>query len=395
MNELTDSQKASALAILRDLVRIDSTNTTRDDSNHRRSEERIINHLTAFCARLGMQIRLHEVWPGRANLTACWPDQSGSRSLALEAHADTVGAEGMTVDPFAAEVRDGRLWGRGACDAKGSLATFMAALEIAHQRSQRFADRIHLVATVGEETGCEGAAALMKTGFRVDACVVGEPTRCRLVTAHKGALWIRLAARGVPCHTSMPDRGRNAISAMARAVRFIDEDFGRRLAGPPHPLLGQPTIAVSLISGGQAVNIVAPHCEASIDCRFLPGQRHEDLVRQFENELKAALPADADAFELAEVRGYPAMEADPDGPFVRNLLAACRERTAQAAPEGVLYFADSGPFAQAAIQCVLFGPGDIAHAHTSAESLDLEQYHLAIETVLDWFDRHRDRSVLS
>jgi succinyl-diaminopimelate desuccinylase len=394
MHTLTDSQKTAAVSLLQDLVRIDSANDSREESIRRRSEERIIGHLAHRLTGWGMEVSLHEVWPGRANLTAHWPDQHGAHSVAFEAHADTVGVGGMRIDPFGAELREGRIWGRGACDAKGPLAAFLAALDIARQSGRRFADKIHVVVTIGEESGCDGATALMRSGFRVDACVVGEPTRCRLVTAHKGALWFKLVASGVPSHTAMPESGRNAIYAMSRAVRFVEERFSRQLMGQDHPLLGHPTIAVSTIFGGQAFNIVAARCEAGIDYRFLPGQSHEAMVRQFERELKAALPGDADAFEVTEVRGYPPMEADPTGPLVRNLLAGCRELTGQDSPEGVYYFADSGPFNEAGIRCVVFGPGDIAHAHKAEEFIELEQYYLAIEVALNWLRRHADQSML-
>ncbi|MBN1342176.1 MAG: M20/M25/M40 family metallo-hydrolase [Phycisphaerae bacterium] len=395
MSKLTDPQKASSVEILQDLVRIDSTNESRERSNERRAEERIIAHLAGLCRRMGMSVDLHEVWPGRSNLTAHWPDQQGARSVAFQAHVDTVGVGGMTIEPFCGDVRDGKLWGRGSCDAKGSLATFLSALRIARERGGRFADKIHLIATIGEETGCQGATALMESGFRVDACVVGEPTRCELVTAHKGALWFKLIANGVASHTAMPDQGRNAIYAMGRAIGFVEQQFAPSLAERTHPLLGTPTVAVSMVSGGRAINIVAPRCEASVDCRFLPGQRYEDVARDFKRRLEAALPGDADAFELAEIEGHAAMEADPDGPLVRNLLAGCRDLTGQNDPKGVFYFADSGPFSQAGIQCVLFGPGDIAHAHKAEEFLELDQYFLAIETTLYWLDRHADRSMLA
>jgi len=395
MAKLTDSQKASARSILQDLIRIDSTNVSPEVAAEQRAEERIIEHLSGVCDRMGMAAELHEVWPGRCNLTAHWPDQDGVHDVAFEAHADTVGVGGMTIDPFAADVRDERVWGRGACDAKGSLATFISALDIAQKRGQRFADKIHLIATVGEETGCQGASALMDAGFRVDACVVGEPTRCQVVTAHKGALWFKMIAHGVPSHAAMPDNGRNAIYAMGRAIRFVEEQFSRELNQQEHPLLGKPTITVGTIEGGQAVNIVAARCEASIDCRFLPGQVYEDIARQLERGLETALPDDADVFELADIQGHAAMEADPNGPFVKNLLAGCRELTGQDAPKGVFFFADSGPFSQVGIQCVLFGPGDIAHAHKAEEFLELDQYYLAIESVLGWLERHADRSMLA
>ena len=395
MPQLTDTQKDLAVSILRDLIRIDSTNPCRSKAIERRAEERIIEHVSALCGGLGMRVALHEVWPGRCNLTAEWPDQRGAKRVAFEAHSDTVDVGGMTTDPFAADVRDGKVWGRGACDAKGSLATYLTALTIARERGRPFADTVCLIATVGEETGCEGAAALMEAGYRVDACVVGEPTRCELVTAHKGALWFKLIAKGRPSHAAMPDEGRNAIYAMGRAIRFVEEQYTQDLAAHTHPLVDKPTMTVSMVSGGQAVNIVAPRCEASIDCRFLPGQSYEDITCDFERKLKAALPDDADALELSDVRGHPAMEADPNGPLVRNLLSVCREMTGQSGPKGVYYFADSGPFAAAGIQCVLFGPGDIANAHKSEEFLDLEEYFLAVETVLNWLDRHADRSMLS
>ncbi len=395
MPQLTDSQQAAAVALLQDLVRIDSANASVPAANERRAEERIVAHVSDVCRGLGMTVTLHEVWPGRCNLTAHWPDQQGTRTVAFEAHADTVDVGGMTTDPFAADVRDGKVWGRGACDAKGPLAAFLSALTIARERGQRFADRIYLIVTIGEETGCHGAAALMDSGFRVDACVVGEPTRCRLVTAHKGALWFKLVASGVPSHAAMPDNGRNAIYAMGRAIRFVEETFGPALAGQVHPLVGRSTIAVSTTSGGQAINIVPARCEASVDWRFLPGQDCDALAGDFERRLHEALPDDADALAVADVRGHAAVEADPDGPLVRNLLAGCRDLTGQDAPEGVHFFADSGPFHQAGVQCVLFGPGDIAHAHKAEEFVAVDEYLLAIETVLSWLGRHADRSMLA
>ncbi len=392
MPKLNESQKADALSLLQDLVRIDSTNVSHADSNARRAEEPIIENLSQRCQELGMEVRRHRVQAGRDNLTAHWPELKGRPTVAFQAHVDTVGAGGMTIDPFAADVRDGKLWGRGACDAKGSLATFLAALRIARDAGMPLADDTHLIATVGEETGCEGAIALMEEGFRVDACIVGEPTSCRVVTAHKGSLWFKLVARGEPSHAAMPDAGRNAIYALGRALGFIEGPYQELLRGRRHPLLDHPTISVGLVAGGQAVNIVAPRAEADVDVRYLPGQSHVEIARDFADRLRRALPDDA--FDIEDVRGFPAMEADPDGPLVRNLLACSRDITGQQEPKGVFYFADSGPFHAAGIECVLFGPGDIAHAHKAKEFLDIEEYFQAIELVLTWLERHGERSML-
>lgn len=393
MSKLTDAQRDDALELLRQLVRIDSTNVSPEDSCERRTEERAIAFLSTCCAEIGMEVERRPVWPGRENLTAHWPELRGRRTVAFQAHVDTVGVGGMTIEPFAADIRDGKVWGRGACDAKGSLATFLSALRIARQTDLPLADDVHLIVTIGEETGCEGAMALMDAGFRVDACIVGEPTSCRIVTAHKGSLWFKLVAHGEPSHAAMPEAGRNAIYALGRALGFIEGDYQEALREQMHPLLNHPTVSVGLVAGGQAVNIVAPHAEADVDIRYLPGQSFEDIAGDFLARLRQALPGDT--FEIKDVRGFPAMEADPDGPLVRNLLASCREVTGQAGPEGVHYFADSGPFHAAGVECVLFGPGDIAHAHKAEEFLDLDEYFQAIELVLTWLDRHGERSMLA
>jgi acetylornithine deacetylase len=248
------------------------------------------------------------------------------------------------------------------------------------------------VATAGEETGCKGATALVKNGFRVDGMVVGEPTRCRLVSAHKGTCWATLEARGQSCHASNPHLGNNAILVMSRALQHLEEVFLPSLQRQSHPLLGSPTCSVGMISGGTAPNIVPASCRIALDFRVLPGDDPAGLARRLIEELEGLLPEEELKLTIDQVQGGVDVPAESN--LVRSLLGPCRERAGQEEPEGVHYFADSGPFFEAGIPCILFGPGDIAQAHTADEFLELDQLVLASDIALTWLEKGTERSLV-
>jgi len=389
MIRLTESQKQQALKVLQELVRIPSISTPAPEGGAERAEESIARFLTETLQSLGMSVEWRPVRPGRPNIVAHWPEQTGPRTLALEAHMDTVGVEQMTIAPFAGQVRDGRLYGRGACDTKGAIAAFLTVLRIVRQTRQPLDAKLYFVATMGEETGCDGASILARQGFRADAVVVGEPTNCRVATAHKGALWLKLIAHGTSSHASMPERGHNAISAMNRALISLEERFIPQLQKRTHPLLGTATLSAGTIRGGEAVNIVPARCEAELDCRFLPGQDPDQIVAALQQTLTQQHPDER--FELSRLKAYPALQTRADRPWVRSLLHVVHQATGQGEPIGVAYFSDAGPFCQAGMETVLFGPGDPHQAHTADESLELEQLYLAAEIMLTWLAREHEQ----
>ncbi len=388
MTQLTSSQQADARDLLANLVRIPSVNENREQADREQAEGRVSEFIESFLAGIGMSVTRYPLSPGRDNLVASWPEQRSDESFALQAHMDTVGTANMTVDPFGAEIRDGKMWGRGTCDTKGSMAAFLSALKIAAGWGCPFGATIRFVATAGEETGCAGATALAEAGFHVDVVVVGEPTRCRLVTAHKGVYWAELRAAGRSCHASMPHLGHNAVFAMSRALRSIEEQYIPKLIGGTHPFLGHPTLSVGTINGGVATNIVPADCRATLDFRLLPGQDAGAVRTDFLSKLEEAVPDEH--FELADMHVQPGIDTPADDPRVRRLLSACEARTGQTGPEGVHFYADSGPFSAAGIISVLLGPGDIAQAHTAAEFLELDQLYLATEIALDWLGHLRE-----
>ena len=336
-----------------------------------REEEQV-----AFLARLleswGARITVQEVAPGRPNLIATFPGRDPSRSLMLEAHSDTVGGDA----PFVASVRDGRLYGRGACDTKASIVAMVLGLRAVLDRDGQPPVTAHFVSTCNEEHGATGAHALVAGGFRADMAVVGEPTELKIVHAHKGALRLKLGTTGVAAHSADPARGVNAIYKM----RCVLDNLEHFAAPVRHSVLGSPTVSVGTIRGGTQVNVVPAECEIEVDCRLVPGQSREEVVRA----LVAGLDVQCEVTEY-----YPPLEEDP-GSLVAHLLA-------QALPVAVLataaYATNAGVFKAAGIPCVVFGPGSIQQAHTRDEFVELAQVELAARVFAELIRRSMEGTI--
>jgi succinyl-diaminopimelate desuccinylase len=393
MRRLTETEKQRVTGLLADLVRIRSAIASTEQANRDRAEEHVAEFLTVHLETMGMKVDRQEVYPGRPNLMAHWPGQGSGKKLVLSAHMDTVTTEGMTIDPLGAEIREGRLYGRGACDTKASIAALLTALALAAEGDQLPSDQLCFVATVSEETGCDGAAALIKSGFRADAAIVGEPTGCQLVNAHKAPLWLEIETHGRPAHASMPHQGVNAIDRMARVIEFVHGSWSDYIAVNRHSLLGSSTSCITLITGGSKINIVPASCRAHLDGRFVPGQSMEAVLADFSRMLAERLGGE-EAFTIVSQRTHPGLDCPPDAPVARKLLDLCRAANGQDGPRGVNYFADTGPFSEAGIASVLFGPGDIAQAHTADEFIDLEQLYQATEIILTLVTDHTGRSII-
>jgi len=232
----------------------------------------------------------------------------------------------------------------------------------------------------------------MDYGFRTDAAIVGEATRCRLVTAHKAPLWLEIETNGRSCHASMPDHGINAIEMMAHIVEFVQGPWNRYLQEREHPLLGKSTMQVTTINGGSKINIIPSRCRILVDGRIVPGKTISDTIAEFHAMLAEHLRSMP--FQILSQQSHPALDTPLDAPLVQKLMPLCREAAGQTAPLGVNYFADTGPFTQAGITSVLFGAGDIAQAHTAEEFLELDQLFLATEIMLTLLTGNAGKSIV-
>jgi len=342
-------------------------------------EGRMAALLEEIVSAWGAETWVREVAPGRVNFVAKFAGADSSRSLMLEAHADTVGVEGMTVSPFEPAVRDGRMYGRGACDTKGAMAAMLLAIRRVLDEDGALPVDVYFVSTCNEEAGADGARALVDEGFRADAAVVGEPTDLSIIHVHKGIVRWRITTHGRAAHSSAPDQGANAISMMAKVVALIDGPVAGALAEKHHALLGEPTVSIGTIQGGTQTNVVPDNCTIQVDRRMLPSEAPDQATGEVRAQLDALAKGEKDfRYTLAETQRYPPFDEDVESPVSKCAAGACEKVLGKATFAAVAWGANAGIFKQAGIPCVILGPGSIRQAHTADEYVDLAEVAKAI-----------------
>jgi len=265
-------------------------------------------------------------------------------------------------------VRDGCVYGRGACDTKGSLAAMMAAVEALARERERLSGTVLLLAAVDEETSGQGARAWVNAGGIADAAIVGEPTELRLVNRHNGCVRGRIVVTGSAAHTSVAREGVNAIDAMADVILALREVNDTLSAAPG----GQPangSLTVSLVEGGAGINIVPERCAIQYDRRTVPGGTSAAALAEIDAALervRAARP------EVGIAREEPWLVGDSlstaaEASIVGAGAAACARAGLDPEPAFVPYGSDASKFQDGGIPTIVFGPGSIAHAHSHGE----------------------------
>ncbi|MER5177753.1 M20/M25/M40 family metallo-hydrolase [Streptomyces sp. NPDC002896] len=338
-------------------------------------ETAVARFVRDWLARRGVQATLEEVLPGRCNVVAVVPGRD-ERAVLLESHLDTVETDGMTVEPYAGEVRDGRLYGRGACDAKGPLAALMlAAAELA--RGEPPAYSVVLAGVCDEEHAYRGVLGLLEQlgGRKVVGAIVGEPTGLAPVTAHKGVVRYTVRTTGQAGHSSRPEDAANAVSLMAPVIAHIDATAP---GTPPHRMLGAATRCVTRIRGGTGPNTVPGICEVDVDRRTLPGEEPMEVWRQDRAELTAlGGPLEVDAPFTVD----HALDTPPTSPVVAALCRVLADHGLPPTATGMPFGTDASKIARAGIPSVVFGPGSVTDAHSAAESVALADVTLASHIV--------------
>jgi acetylornithine deacetylase len=393
---------------LQQLIRIPSVNPLgRAEVDSNCGEARLTDYLQGLCEQQGWRWLRQEVHPGRENLVAVVPGNppsgEGGELQLWDVHQDTVAVDGMSVDPFGGEVRDGRVYGRGACDDKGPMAAMIAALSRSSRTDPTLPrPTIVLALPVNEECGFTGAKALCDlwrpdrqadarvTGGTIsaaevfprppDLAIVAEPTNLNVVVAHQGVVRWRCHAIGRAAHSSRPEEGINAVYAMGRVVQAIEQYQLELAAAEPHPLCGRSAVCVTTISGGVGINTVPDEATISIDRRIGPGESpaaaFADLVRYIAQHAKI---------------GVARLEHDP--PFMKsngltdanNGLVAARlaELVRNAWREcqrlGAPYGTDAAAIGALGVPTVVFGPGYVHQAHTADEFIEVGELELGTE----------------
>jgi acetylornithine deacetylase len=361
-----------AIQLLRDLVAIDSVNPSLVTGAA--GEQAVARRIADEMRASGLTVEIREVVPGRPNVVGTLEGRAPGRALMFCGHTDTVGVAGMT-RPFEPEVRDGRLYGRGAQDMKGGVAAMLSAARILAEGGLA-AGRLMVAAVVDEEHSSLGADALVLTlkhsGRLADGAVVTEPTGLEVAVAHKGFQWVSVETRGRAAHGSRPADGRDAILRMGRVLAAL-ETLDRHLQnGSTHPLLGAASLHASLIHGGRELSSYPDRAWLEFERRTLPGESataaYEEAVAILDMLRAADHEFDGDA---KAAFGRDAYEIDPASTLPADLMRAAAAAGVTSRLTGMTFWTDAAILGGAGIPSVLFGPGG-AGLHSTEEYVFVE-----------------------
>lgn len=372
---------------LQEMIRIPSVNpnTCRDVAVA--GEERMGRWLTDWLRRIGAEVEWQEVETDvsgefrRFNVIGRWAPRDGRARVVLGPHLDTVSVEGME-NPFGGEIRDGKIWGRGASDTKGSIAAMVTALErVGAERLRAGKVALDFVGLIGEETCQSGSKAFAREyGGEYELAICGEPTEMDVVHVTKGAMWVGLRADGVSAHSSRPELGENAAVKLMRGLLRLQDEWGAQLVNFSHPMLGVSTMNVGVIGGGTEPNRVPDVARGQVDVRVTPdfaacGGGPEQNLREW--LAKAGVPLEVDW-----VKYHPPMETDVGQRFLARYLAKFPQQKGVGAP----WFSDAAHLAAAGVPSVCMGPGSIAQAHKADEFLEVDALELSVEQFVAYFE---------
>ncbi len=357
------------LETLQGLVRINSINPKLRAGAP--GEREIAGYTADRMTEVGLEVEFHEPEPGRVSVTGRLRGTGGGRSLMLNGHYDTVEVDAMA-EPFSAAVRDGRLYGRGSFDMKGSVAACLAAAKALRDSGARLRGDVVVAAVADEEYGSCGTADLARR-IRVDGAIVTEPTALQICLAHKGYLWVAVETRGRAAHGSKVDQGIDANMRMGRFLARLDGLERELRARPRHPLVGPPSLHAATLAGGSGLSTYADRCRLEIERRTIPGETEASAMAEL-TALLAAIRAEDLGFAATIDCCFARepFEVAPTAGIVTTLAAAATEVLgAQPALVGDTPWMDSALLAAAGVETVVFGPAG-AGAHAAEEWVDLD-----------------------
>ncbi|KIL40360.1 hypothetical protein SD70_14055 [Gordoniibacillus kamchatkensis] len=367
--------KSRVLQILEDLIRIESVNPHFDQQAS--GEGEIVRYIERFCREAGLSAARQPVFPGRDNVLIELKTGHPDRVLLFEAHMDTVSLGSMP-DPLVPVMSGDRLYGRGACDTKASLAAMLSAFEyLVHQQDSLSCDLV-LCASVDEEHAYRGLMAFLEFDLPISGAVVGEPTNLELVVAHKGCVRFAVETHGKAAHSSVPHQGDNAIKQMCKVIDYFSRIVEPKLSASVHPLCGSPTISVGIIQGGSQINIVPERCRIEVDRRIIPGEDPERVMEEIGNELQTNLSPLGVSLQTRELLLDWALNTPIDSEIVLSAQRAAEQLSLNCVPSGATYGSDASKLqALKGIPSIVLGPGSIHQAHSVEEWVSMKEVELA------------------
>ncbi|MEK6572609.1 MAG: M20 family metallopeptidase [Bacteroidota bacterium] len=361
--------------ILAELVAIPSVNPMgRERSGEEYLENNLAEYVTQFLKRQRIDVEVQQVFPRRPNVVGRI-DVGARETILLAAHMDTVPVDNMTIDPFNPVVKSGKLFGRGSCDTKSSLAAILFTVKSLLKARRRLGRNVIIAAVCDEEYGLNGTKALLKQGWKFHYAIVGEPTSLQIINCHKGVIRWRMSVHGKSAHSAYAQQGVNAIFQMAHLLEALNRHANSLLAGRRHPMLGTATLSVGMIEGGQSVNTVPNRCTIEIDRRTLPGETAASVL----GDVRRTVPSSI-RYTLAKPHlAVPGLDNRGNRALVELLKECFRRAGRKPEVRGARYVTDASLYAARGIPAVVFGPGGIEQAHSEVEYIRLNELKAAAQ----------------
>ena len=382
------TDQPTPLSLLQTLVRIPSPNPPGDT-------QEIARYIADLMQKQGFDVRTPapDEKPEAVNVIATIG--SGDPVIMLHSHIDTVPiaqteAARWSVDPYEAVIGDGKLYGKGSIDDKAPMAAMLAAGLHVMNHKERLKGTLVIVGAAEEETGGQlGTRWLSENGhlLECDFIIVGEQTHNRAAIAHKGVMRATVRATGKSVHATNPDRGINAINAMAKAVLAL-ENYHRELANRQHPIVGNPTCNVGVIQGGSTANAVPDSCVAYLDRRMIPREDPEAVKAELTEVINRLDVAPAE-LSIGDFQYSSWFDSTAESLLAKTLMD-CIEAELQSDPGPVGYLPGSDAKHLLNLmrgEMVIFGPGSYEVAHAFDEHVVIEEFEATTRILVDFVER--------
>ena len=372
--------------LLRMMVRCDTVNSAL--SRRPQSEAVLVDKLDTLAQSWQLATKRMAVEGQADNLLVTVKVASDRPWLLFDSHLDTVATEGMTIDPFGGEVEDGKLYGRGACDTKGTGAAMLWALrQYAASDDSTQSNNIALLFSVDEEVGMTGISSfaennLPELDFRPVGAIIGEPTLHQPVIAHNGCVRAEIATRGVAAHSSVPGAGKSAISTMVEVVRVIESEYIPSVLAIDR-LTGSAACSINQIHGGSSPNTIPDTCRIVLDRRIVPAEKVEDILPAIDRALESLVEQCPDLqYEIRLLAAHPPLNYDQKAKLLGEIQTILVSHSLPPRPLGAPFATNASYLNSTGIPTVIIGPGDPIKAHTKDEWISLDQLHLGVQIYL-------------
>ena len=373
----------SVVELLQAMVGFDTVNGNISGKHY--PEAALLNWLETVARSFGFSTCRIPVPEGGENLLVTLEVDPDAKWIAFQSHLDTVAVDGMTVEPFAAQIRDGKIWGRGTCDTKGTGSSMLWAMRT-YASGENRPNNVALIFGADEEYGMTGIKAVAANwpamGFAPVGVIVGEPTSLQPIIAHNGVVRWRLVTRGVAAHSSQPSEGKSAISAMVKLIEALESRFIPTITAT-HEMTGSAAASINMVQGGSAFNIIPDYCVASVDRRLVPGETPEDAFDQLKAFVETFVCDTSIDVEIEPVIVAPPLVPDGSRAFIESVCKSLAVSGLSPDPRGVAFATDGGTLSEIGVPTVILGPGGIGQAHTKDEFITIEQLERGVEAYLD------------